>query len=67
LELSGGTLSAQTITSDSGTYGNLSGYGTVSGTLNVTYKLGGCGVLMVEGSLAGDQGYFEIGQNSRSN
>jgi hypothetical protein len=60
--LSGGTLSAQSITS---TYSNggaeLIGYGTVSGAVsgNIEIVADG-GTLTVQGSLAGDQGIFYI-------
>jgi hypothetical protein len=63
LKLSGGTLSAQSVTTDSGTFGSVFGYGTVSvsGPLsgNVGIYADG-GTLKVQGSLAGDQGVCSI-------
>ena len=61
--LSGGTLSAQSIVSDNGNEGGLSGYGTISGAItgNVFLYAQG-GTLTIEGSLAGDSSdYFVIG------
>ena len=59
LTLSGGTLSAQSISSNN--YGYLSGYGTVSGAVSGdVYMIAAGGALKVQGSLAGDQGNFTI-------
>ena len=59
LTLSGGTLSAQSISSTSG--GDLYGYGTVGGAVNgAVYITAAGGALQVQGSLTGDQGYFTI-------
>jgi hypothetical protein len=68
LTLSGGTLSAQSITSGSGsgaTGGSLWGYGTVSGTVggNVSITAEG-GTLKILGSVAGDIGLLEIDQGA---
>jgi hypothetical protein len=61
LTLNGGTLSAQSITTDIGTSGGLFGYGTVIGAVsgNVFIVADG-GALKVQGSLSGDQSWFEI-------
>ena len=60
LPLIGGTLSAQSISSNNN--GSLSGYGTVggavSGDVNITAT---GGTLTVQGSLAGDRGVLDIG------
>ena len=59
LTLSGGTLSAQSATSDNGNSGYLFGYGTVNISGPVSGYVGiiaDGGTLKVEGSLAGDQG-----------
>ena len=59
LTLSGGTLSAQSISSTSG--GDFYGYGTVGGAVNgAVYITAAGGALQVQGSLAGDQGTFTI-------
>ena len=59
LALSGGTLSAQSISSNNTGY--LSGYGTVSGAVSGdVYITAAGGTLKVQGSLAGDQGNFTI-------
>ena len=61
LALSGGTLSAQSITSDNGTYGTIFGYGTVNGAVSGdVYIDADGGTLKVQGSLTGDQGFFGI-------
>ena len=65
LVLSGGTLSAQSITCDSNTASELRGYGTVSGAVSgVSFILADGGTLKIEGSLAGFQGYFDINQGA---
>ena len=59
LTLSGGTLSAQSISSNDGGY--LSGYGTISGAVSgLVFITAAGGALQVQGSLAGDQGRFTI-------
>jgi len=61
LLLSGGMLSTQSITSDSGTEGQLVGYGTVSGAVSGDVFIGAeGGTLIVQGLLAGDQGFFQV-------
>ena len=61
LKLGGGTLSAQSIVSDSGTSGSLFGYGTVGGAVSGGVNIwADGGTLKVQGSLAGDQGAFFI-------
>src|ERR1700730_10018697 len=62
LTLSGGTLSAQSITSVSGTYGGyLYGHGTVNGAVSGQVFISADGAtLKVQGSLAGDQAQFGI-------
>jgi hypothetical protein len=57
--LSGGTLSAQSISSS--TAGYLSGYGTVGGAVSGAVRINADGgTLMVQGSLAADQSVFLI-------
>ena len=59
LTLSGGTLSAQSISSNNDGY--LFGYGTVGGAVSGdVYVTAAGGALQVQGSLAGDQGNFTI-------
>src|SRR5271170_6116998 len=59
LALNGGTLSAQSISSNS--YASFSGYGAVSGALSGgVYMTAVGGTLQVQGSLAGDLGNFMI-------
>jgi hypothetical protein len=59
LKLSGGTLSAQSISSNN--VGYLSGYGTASGAVSGDVSMTAAGgALKVQGSLAGDQGNFTI-------
>jgi hypothetical protein len=59
--LRGGSLSAQSIVSDNGAYGYISGYGTVSGAVTGLVEIiASGGILKVDGSLADDQGYFGI-------
>ena len=63
LTLSGGTLSAQSISSNNNGY--LSGYGTVSGAVSGDVDINATGgILKVQGSLAGDQGHFDIGSGT---
>ncbi len=59
LKLSGGTLSAQSISSNNNGY--LFGYGVVSGAVSGGVRItADGGALQVQGSLAGDQGNFTI-------
>ena len=59
LTLNGGTLSAQSVSSTSGS--SLSGYGAVGGAINgIVLITAAGGALQVQGSLAGDQGRFTI-------
>ncbi len=59
LTLSGGTLSAQSISSNNTGY--LFGYGTVGGAVSGDVSITAAGgALQVQGSLAGDQGTFTI-------
>jgi probable HAF family extracellular repeat protein len=63
LTLSGGAMSAQSITSDSGTFGSVFGYGTVKVSGAVSGNVGiyaDGGTLKVQGSLAGDQDSLSI-------
>jgi hypothetical protein len=68
LKLNGGALSAQTITSGSGTgatSGDLWGYGTIDGAVNGNVEIiADGGALKVQGSLAGDTGIVMIYQGS---
>ena len=68
LKLNGGALSAQTITSGSGTgatSGDLWGYGTIDGAVNGNVEIiADGGALKVQGSLAGDTGIAMIYQDS---
>ena len=65
LTLSGGTLSAQSITiGTDGNFGVLSGYGTISAAISGDVDiLANGGTLKVQGSLAGDTGYFGFSSN----
>ena len=64
LKLSGGTLSAQSISSNNDGY--LSGYGTASGAVSGDVSMTAAGgTLKVQGSLAGDQGNFTIDGGAR--
>jgi hypothetical protein len=59
LALSGGTLSAQSISSNN--EGVFRGYGTISGVVSGDFQIyANGGTLTVKGSLAGDQGSFEL-------
>ena len=63
LGLSGGTLSAQSISSNDEGY--FRGYGTISGVVSGDFQIyANGGTLTVKGSLAGDQGSFFIDQGA---
>ena len=62
-KLIGGTLSAQSISSNNN--GSLSGYGTVSGAVSGQVDITATGgILKVQGSLAADQGHLYIGSGA---
>ena len=63
LQLNGGTLSAQSVSSNSN--GSLSGYGTVGGAVSGDVDITAAGgTLTVQGSLAADQGRLDIGSGA---
>ena len=65
LLLNGAAISAQSIVSDGGTDGFLTGYGTVSGAVSgFVYIEASGGTLKIEGSIAADQSGFVIENGS---
>ena len=63
LQLNGGTLSAQSVSSNNN--GSLSGYGTVGGAVSGDVDITASGgTLTVQGSLAADQGRLDIGSGA---
>ena len=63
LLLIGGTLSAQSISSNNN--GSLSGYGTVGGAVSGDVDINATGgILKIQGSLAADQGHLDIGSGT---